>query len=126
MKRLWVALLSAILVLSAWGGTNWTKTSAAPVSANKFGKCTAKGKVTFMFWGDKIDQAAQLASAKRIPQYVTQGALLPLDSFVKKDNLKVGKIFWGQCVREMTYKGKLYGLPRTCGNQSLLFDNKEM
>jgi multiple sugar transport system substrate-binding protein len=68
----------------------------------------------------------QLDASKRIPQYVTQGALAPLDTFVKQQKIDLKGTYWPQCVNELTYKGHLYGLPRTCSNQSLLFYNKEM
>ena len=68
----------------------------------------------------------QLDASKRIPQYVTQGALAPLDAFIKKQKVDMKGTYWAQCVNELTYKGHVYGLPRTCSNQSLLFYNKEM
>ncbi len=68
----------------------------------------------------------QLDASKRIPQYVSQGALAPLDTFVKKQKVDMKGTYWPQCVNELTYKGHVYGLPRTCSNQSLLFYNKEM
>jgi ABC-type glycerol-3-phosphate transport system substrate-binding protein len=68
----------------------------------------------------------QLDASKRIPQYVTLGALAPLDAFVKKQKINLTETYWAQCVNELTYKGHVYGLPRTCSNQSLLFYNKEM
>jgi multiple sugar transport system substrate-binding protein len=68
----------------------------------------------------------QLDASKRIPQYVTLGALAPLDTFIKKQNVDMTGTYWAQCVNELTYKGHVYGLPRTCSNQSLLFYNKEM
>lgn len=68
----------------------------------------------------------QLDASKRIPQYVTLGALAPLDTFVKKQKVDMTGTYWAQCVNELTYKGHVYGLPRTCSNQSLLFYNKEM
>ena len=68
----------------------------------------------------------QLDASKRIPQYVSLGALAPIDSFVKQQKINMTKTYWAQCVNELTYKGHVYGLPRTCSNQSLLFYNKEM
>jgi multiple sugar transport system substrate-binding protein len=68
----------------------------------------------------------QLDASKRIPQYVSLGALAPLDTFEKQQKMDMNAIYWPQCVNELTYKGHLYGLPRTCSNQSLLFYNKEM
>ena len=68
----------------------------------------------------------QLDASKRIPQYVSQGALAPLDTFVKQQKIDLTGTYWPQCVNELTYKGHVYGLPRTCSNQSLLFYNKEM
>jgi len=45
---------------------------------------------------------------------------------VKQYKINMNKTYWTQCVNELTYKKHLYGLPRTCGNQSLLYYNKEM
>jgi ABC-type glycerol-3-phosphate transport system substrate-binding protein len=175
MKKLGIGLLGAVLLASTTFGTNGVSASGtqSPAAAKK-GKititgCTAKGTISFMFWGDKGDKAAQDASvklaekdcpglhvneiwdsgnydtdlatkigsgnapdlfqldgSKRIPEYVAQGALAPIDSFIKKDKLNMSKTFWPMCAQEMAYKGKTYGLPRTCSNQSLLFYNKEM
>src|SRR6478672_10401893 len=55
----------------------------------------------------------QLDASKRIPQYVTLGALAPLDTFIKKQNVDMTGTYWAQCVNELTYKGHIYGLPRT-------------
>ena len=68
----------------------------------------------------------QLDGSKRVPQYASEGALAPIDSFIKKDKLNVSKVFWKQCLGEMSYKGKTYGLMRSCGNQKILFYNKDM
>lgn len=171
MKHLGVAFLSAALLTSAWGGATWAASShsAASAPSYKIKGCTGKGNVSFMFWGDKGDKAAQhksvalaekscpglhvteiwdqgnydndlktrigsgnapdlfqLDGAKRIPEYASQGALASLDSFVKRDKINVKKVFWAQCLGEMSYKGHLYGLERSCGNQSILYYNKDM
>jgi len=68
----------------------------------------------------------QLDASKRIPEYVSLGALAPMDSFIKAQKLNMKGVYWPQCVNELTYKKHVYGLPRTCSNQSLLFYNKEM
>src|SRR6476646_6362698 len=47
----------------------------------------------------------QLDASKRIPQYVSQGALAPLDAFVKRQKMNLPDIYWAQCVNELTYKG---------------------
>ena len=173
MKKRWIVLLGATLVVSSMVGAqsvlahghSGSSESAVP----KIPHCTASGSVTYMFWGDSGDNAAhkssiavaekkckglhvnaiwdsgnydtdlatkigsgnapdlfQLDASKRIPQYVTLGALAPLDTFVKKQKIDLKGTYWAQCVNELTYKGHLYGLPRTCSNQSLLFYNKEM
>lgn len=171
MRKLLVAMLATSLLAATWVGSTQVRASGAyaPAGKTKIKGCTAKGSVSFMFWGDKGDKAAQDASvklaekscpglkvteiwdpssydtdlatkigsgnapdlfqldgSKRIPQYVAQGALAPIDSYIKKSGLKMTKTFFSQCVKEMQYKGKTYGLPRTCSNQSLLFYNKEM
>lgn len=174
MKRLLVVGITAAMMISGMGGVNFlTPANAHQLDAGKKGKikitgCTAKGTVSYMFWGDKGDKAAhhaavklaekdcpglhvneiwdsgnydtdlatkigsgnapdlfQLDGSKRIPEYVAEGALAPIDGLIHKYKVKMN-VFWGQCVKEMKYKGKTYGLPETCSNQSLLFYNKEM
>lgn len=174
MKRLWTVLLTVITAFSVFGGATWAASAHHAAGAKKHkGKitikgCTAKGNITYMFWGDKGDDRAHLAAisaaeracpglhvtpiwdsgnydtdlatkigsgnapdlfqldaSKRIPEYVSEHAIAPIDGFIKKYKVNL-KVFWGQCVKEMRYQGKTYGLPETCSNQSLLFYNKEM
>jgi multiple sugar transport system substrate-binding protein len=68
----------------------------------------------------------QLDGSKRVPQYATEGALAPIDSYIKRDKINLSKIFFKTCLGEMSYKGKTYGLMRSCGNQKILFYNKDM
>ena len=44
----------------------------------------------------------QLDASKRIPQYVTQGALAPMDTFVKQQKMNLPSIYWA-AVRERTH-----------------------
>jgi multiple sugar transport system substrate-binding protein len=174
MRKLGIALVTAAVVFSAWGSGSWAAGSHSQAGAKKKGTvkisgCTAKGTVTYMYWGDSGDDAAhvksiaqaekqckglhvqkdwdtgnydvdlltkvgsgnapdlfQLDASKHIPEYVSLGGLAPVDSFIKKYKINMNKTYWPQCVKELTYKGHIYGLPRTCSNQSLLFYNKEM
>jgi multiple sugar transport system substrate-binding protein len=174
VKKRWIVLLGATLVVASMVGAQSVLAGGRSVSsagspAVKIPRCTAKGTVTYMYWGDAGDNAAhkksiavaekkckglhvnaiwdsgnydtdlatkigsgnapdlfQLDASKRIPQYVSLGALSPLDKLVKQQKMNLTKIYWPQCVRELTYKGHVYGLPRTCSNQSLLFFNKDM
>jgi multiple sugar transport system substrate-binding protein len=172
MKKRWIVLVGVTLVVSLMIGAQQVSASRHSVSATpptKIPRCTAKGNVTYMYWGDSGDDAAhkasiklaeqrckglhvtsiwdsgsydtdlatkigsgnapdlfQLDASKRIPQYVSLGALAPLNALVKQQKVNVAGIYWAQCIKELTYKGHLYGLPRTCSNQSLLFYNKEM
>jgi multiple sugar transport system substrate-binding protein len=68
----------------------------------------------------------QLDGSKRLPEFVTEGALLDLSSYVKQDNLDLTKLFWPACLPETMYNGKIYGLERDCGNQGMLVYNKDM
>jgi len=174
MKKRWIVLLGATFVVASLVGAQSVLAGGRSVSSSgsaaaKMPRCTAKGTVTYMYWGDAGDNAAhkksiavaekkckglhvnaiwdsgnydtdlatkigsgnapdlfQLDASKRIPQYVSLGALSPLDKLVKQQKMHLTKTYWPQCVRELTYKGHVYGLPRTCSNQSLLFFNKDM
>src|SRR5581483_11519424 len=59
----------------------------------------------------------QLDGSKRLPEFVTQGALKDLTPYIKKDGLDLQKTFWTACLPETQYKGHTYGLERDCGNQ---------
>ena len=67
-----------------------------------------------------------LDGSKRLPEFVTEGALLDLTSYVHRDKLDLSKIFWPSCLPETMYKGHMYGLERDCGNQGMLIYNKDM
>lgn len=170
MKKFWVTIFGALLVISTSLGVQRAAASQSHAVSGAAPKgCTGKGTVTYMYWGDSGDDAAhkasikvaekdckglkvnpvwdsgnydtdlatkvgsgnapdlfQLDASKRIPEYVSLGALAPLDSFIKAQKINMTKTYWAQCVNELTYKKHVYGLPRTCSNQSLLFYNKEM
>ncbi|MGZ4391102.1 MAG: ABC transporter substrate-binding protein, partial [Gaiellaceae bacterium] len=178
MNKRWIVLLGATLVVasvvaSVVGAQSVSarglSVSSSGTAALSMPRCTAKGTVSYMYWGDAGDNAAhkksiavaeknckglhvspiwdsgnydtdlatkigsgnapdlfQLDASKRIPQYVSLGALAPMDTLVKQQKMNLTKIYWAQCVRELTYKKHVYGLPRTCSNQSLLFYNKDM
>jgi len=55
--------------------------------------------------------------------YAPKGALAPIDEYVKKDNVNL-KDFYSEAVREMSYDGKLYGLPMAVDNRSLFYNKK--
>jgi ABC-type glycerol-3-phosphate transport system substrate-binding protein len=125
--------------------------AAGPPAVHAAG-CTAKGNVSFMFWGDKgeyneqtavikqveaacpglhvtpiwdqgnydNDLATKIGSgnapdvfqldwSKRLPEYVTQGALKDLTPYITKDGLDLQKTFWTACLPETQYKGHTYG-----------------
>ncbi|GAC1320608.1 MAG: hypothetical protein NVS2B16_19860 [Chloroflexota bacterium] len=65
MKRLWVALLGATMLVSAWGGASWAAPPGSTHPAARDSKiqgCNAKGNVSFFHWGDKnVDNADKVA-----------------------------------------------------------------
>jgi multiple sugar transport system substrate-binding protein len=68
----------------------------------------------------------QLDGSKRLPEFVSQGALLDLTPYIAKDKLNLQQLFWGACLPETMYQGHTYGLERDCGNQGMLIFNKDM
>lgn len=55
--------------------------------------------------------------------YAPKGALYAIDDFVKKDNINLGD-YYEEAVKEMSYKGKLYGMPLLVDNRSLFYNKK--
>ena len=68
----------------------------------------------------------QLDGSKRMPEFVTDGAVADLTSYVQQDKLNLKSIFWPTCLPETMYNGHIYGLERDCGNQGMLIFNKDM
>lgn len=171
MKRLWSVLAALAMIGVTWSSSSLAAPSHTQAGAlgEKISGCNAKGTVTYMFWGDKGDKAAQdkvialaeascpglhvtpiwdqgnydndlatkigsgnapdlfqLDGAKRISEFVSKGAVAPLDSFIKRDKLNLSSIYWANCLPLGVRNKHVYGLMRTCGNQSLLFYNKDM
>src|ERR671933_41611 len=46
-----------------------------------------------------------LDGSMRLPEFVNEGALLDLTSYVHRDKLDLSKIFWPSCLAETMYKG---------------------
>lgn len=167
MKRLAMPLIAAFVLLGSSIGGSW---AAAPLASKHkpITGCTAHGKVSFMYWGDKgaaqeehkavllaerkcpglqvqeiydsgnydNDIATKIGSGnapdvfmldtKRIKQYVDKGALVNVDSYIKKDKLNLSKIYFKNCLPLVKYKGHVWGLLRDCASQGMLFYNKDM
>jgi len=68
MKKVWIAFMGAILVVSGITATQRVSASQAhspsAAAAGKLTGCDGKGTVSYMYWGDKGDNAAHLASIK--------------------------------------------------------------
>jgi ABC-type glycerol-3-phosphate transport system substrate-binding protein len=67
VKRRWIVLLGAALVVSSMVGAQsvLARGHSAKLSgsaAQKILRCTAKGSVTYMYWGDSGDNAAHKSS----------------------------------------------------------------
>ncbi len=167
MRRvLSVAAATSICLLAGMPGAR----AASPAQRSMAGSsCTAKGNVSFMFWGDKGEDKEQTAviqqveaacpgvhvtpmwdqgnydndlatkigsgnapdvfqldGSKRLPEFVSEGALKDLTPYIKKDGLDLKSTFWPACLPETQYGGKTYGMERDCGNQGVLVYNKDM
>ncbi len=55
MKKLWMAVPCAALMLSSWVGTGHAASPQSSINApaSKLSGCNAKGSITFFHWGDK-------------------------------------------------------------------------
>lgn len=56
--------------------------------------------------------------------YAPKGAFTQLDDYVKQDNIDMSQ-FYGPATEELTYDGKLYGIPLTVDSR-IIFYNKDM
>ncbi len=164
-RTLYAAIMAGICLLTVAPHAYAT----TPAGHARAAACTAKGNVSFIFWGDKgefkeqtavikqVEAACpgitvtamwdqgnydqdlatkigsgnapdifQLDGSKRLPEYVTQGALKDVTPYIQKDGMNLQTTFWPACLPETQYKGKTYGLERDCGNQGMLVFNKDM
>ena len=69
----------------------------------------------------------QLDAGKRVPEFVTQGAVVNMAPYIKAHHINVMKTYYPECAKQAYYKGKgPYGLIRDCGNNSMLLYNKSL
>jgi multiple sugar transport system substrate-binding protein len=69
----------------------------------------------------------QLDAGKRVPEFVTlDHALTNLSPYAKTDKFNALKTYFKGCAQQAMYGGKLYGLPRDCGNNQMLIFNKDI
>lgn len=167
MKKI-VYVLAALAVVAITFNTAFAR-SIAPRAVSQ-AKCTAKGSIKYMFWGDKGEDKEQLQAisaaekacpglhvtpewdqgnydgdlttelgsgnapdvfqldaGKRVPEFVTQGAVVNMAGYVKSHHINVMNTYYGECAKQAYYKGKgPYGFIRDCGNNSMLLYNKSL
>jgi len=80
-------------------------------------------KLLTMIAGGTAPDLAMLAFDK-LPEFVEKGTLLPIDSYVEKLNYPKADLF-KVVIDSFSYKGKLYGLPRSF-SPFVLFYNKDL
>lgn len=69
----------------------------------------------------------QVDAAKgNLKEFVAAGAVANLDSYIKRDHVDLKKIYWAKCLPDTYVHGHVYGMMRDCGNQGILFYNKDM
>lgn len=59
----------------------------------------------------------------RTALYAPKGVLHPIDEYMERDGIDVND-FFGEALKELSYDGKLYGLPLTVDNRSLFYNKK--
>ena len=170
MSHGWRAILGATLLLFPTSANRVaTGHTAAHALPGRIHGCTARGRISFMFWGDRGEKAEQdadvrlaekscpglhvveiwdqgtydsdlmdairsgrspdvfqLDAEKYLPQFASQGALTNLDPYIRRDHLNLNRIYWPSCVPETGYMGHVWGVPRDCSSQGVLFYNKDM
>jgi len=77
---------------------------------------------TMIAGGDAPD--LMMLNTGQFEQLASRGALKPLNDIITKDKFDLG-LYWPQAVTGVTYKGKIYGLPRDMSNV-ILYYNKDM
>lgn len=55
--------------------------------------------------------------------YAPKGVIMPINSYMTRDGVSESQ-FFSEAIRELSYKGKLYGLPLTVDNRSLFYNKK--
>lgn len=85
------------------------------------------GDLTTELGSGNAPDVFQLDAGKRVPEFVTQGAVVNMAGYVKAHHVNVKKSYFWECAKQAYYKGKgPYGLIRDCGNNSMLLYNKNL
>ena len=85
------------------------------------------GDLTTELGSGNAPDVFQLDAGKRVPEFVTQGAVVNMAPYIKAHHINVYKTYSPVCARQAYYKGKgPYGLIRDCGNNSMLVYNKSL
>jgi multiple sugar transport system substrate-binding protein len=77
---------------------------------------------TMIAGGDAPD--LMMLNTGQFEQLASRGALKPLNDIITKEKFDMG-LYWPQAIGGITYKGKIYGLPRDMSNV-ILYYNKDL
>ncbi|WP_158509611.1 ABC transporter substrate-binding protein [Limnochorda pilosa] len=77
----------------------------------------AHDRIVNMVLADDAPDLIQMGS-RWIPEFAEMGALLPLDEYFGTTK---GQIYYPALLKTVTYKGKLYALPRAYSTQALIY-----
>jgi len=69
----------------------------------------------------------QLDAGKRVPEFVTEHAVVNMAGYVKDHHINVKNTYFWECAKQAYYGGGgPYGLPRDCGNNDMVLYNASM
>jgi multiple sugar transport system substrate-binding protein len=108
-----IANTRADLAERAVGGSNSVENPRGGFNDQQFLASVASGDVADVVYLDRA----------KVAQYAAKGAFQPLTNCVKNQNINL-KLYRKPTVQEVTYKGKLYGIPEFTNPRTVIIDNR--
>ncbi len=120
--------------ITYWGDWGGEGQKQFETMMNAFNASQNKIVATYVVTQDMVTKFLTAASAGQSPDimfwdrwrtvlYAPKNVLFSIDDLMKRDAVKKND-FYGEAVRELSWNGKLYGLPLTVDNRSLFYNKK--
>jgi multiple sugar transport system substrate-binding protein len=114
-----------------WGGD---RQPAVEQMVSDFNASHPNIHVTYVYVEDPVTKFLTASTSGQAPDvmiwdrngtalYAPKGVLEPLDDYMAKDGISADT-FYAEALREMTYDGKVYGLPMTVDCRALFYNKK--
>lgn len=128
------ATSSAVTEVTFWADWSGDRQPAVEQMVSDFNASHPNIHVTYVVVEDPVTKFLTASTSGQAPDvmiwdrngtalYAPKGVLEPLDTYMAKDGV-TSDTFYSEALRELTYDGKVYGLPMTVDCRALFYNKK--